>query len=126
MDFVPKRRTMEFCDCNVVHEEVVDKVKRKMPGDAALDALGTLFKVIGDPTRVKILFSISEHELCVCDICAVLNMSPSAISHQLRVLKDARIVKSRREGKNVFYSLDDEHIDKIFKMGLNHIKEKIS
>lgn len=121
---MPRKSSVEFCDCNVVHEEVVNKVKARIPNDQILSALGSLFKIIGDTTRVKILYSISENELCVCDICALLNMSHSAISHQLRVLKNARIVKNRREGKNVFYSLDDEHINQIFNMGLTHINEK--
>lgn len=120
-----EKSSIEFCDNNLVHEEVVSKVRERIPSDQTLNDLGTLFKVIGDSTRVKILHSISEYELCVCDICALLNMTPSAISHQLRVLKDARIVKNRRVGKNVYYSLDDEHINQIFNMGLIHINEKI-
>ncbi|MDD3171428.1 MAG: metalloregulator ArsR/SmtB family transcription factor [Bacilli bacterium] len=121
---MPKKSTIEFCESNVVHDEVVNNVKKRIPSDQTLNTLGNLFKIIGDTTRVKILYSISEEELCVCDISAVLNMTHSAISHQLKVLKDARIVKNRREGKNVYYSLDDEHIEQIFNMGLVHINEK--
>lgn len=123
---MPKKSIVEFCDCNVVHNEIVKKVKERIPSDQILSNLSSLFKIIGDPTRVKILYSISEHELCVCDISVLLNMSNSAISHQLKVLKNARIVKNRREGKNVYYSLDDEHINQIFSMGLIHINEKIN
>ena len=82
-----------------------------------------LFKVFGDVTRVKIIYALLESEMCVCDIASLLDMTQSAISHQLRVLKKARLVKFRKEGKTVFYSLDDQHIDKIFSFGLDHIKE---
>lgn len=119
-----EKNGIEFCDSNVVHEDVVSRVKGRILSEQTLNNLGNLFKIIGDPTRVKILHSISEYELCVCDICALLNMTPSAISHQLKVLKNARIVKNKRVGKNVYYSLDDEHIKQIFNMGLIHIKEE--
>ncbi len=111
------------CDCNFIHGEVVGKVKNNMPEDEKLYDLAELFKVFGDTTRVKILYALFEEEMCVCDIADLLNMTQSAISHQLRVLKQARLVKFRKEGKTVYYSLDDNHIKQIFNCGLCHIEE---
>lgn len=111
------------CDCNIVHNDVVTKVRAKMPPEERLYDLAELFKVFGDTTRVKILSALFESEMCVCDIATLLNMNQSAISHQLRVLKTARLVKHRKDGKTVFYSLDDEHIKNIFDQGLEHISE---
>lgn len=112
------------CDCNVIHEDVVDTVKGKMPTEENFFGLAELFKVFGDKTRIKILWAFAESEMCVCDIAVLLNMTISAISHQLRVLKQARLVKYRKDGKIVYYSLDDEHIKHIFDQGLIHISEK--
>lgn len=114
---------IDRCDCTVIHEELVEKVKKNMPQEEMLYDLAELFKVYGDSTRVRILWALDESEMCVCDIAVLLNMTQSAISHQLRVLKRARLVKSRREGKVVYYSLDDDHVKSIFEQGLNHIKE---
>ncbi len=111
------------CDCNIIHEEVVQRVKDKMPEEEQLYDLSEFFKVFGDSSRIKIIWALFEEEMCVCDIAYLLNMTQSAVSHQLRVLKQARLVKPRREGKNMFYSLDDEHIAAIFKEGLSHINE---
>ena len=111
------------CECSFIHEEVVGKVKNKMPEDEKLYDLAELFKVFGDTTRIKILYALFEEEMCVCDIAELLNMTQSAISHQLRVLKQARLVKFRKEGKVVYYSLDDNHINQIFNCGLCHIEE---
>ena len=111
------------CDCHIVHDDIVSVVKSKMPKDERLFELAELFKVFGDTTRVKILSALFESEMCVCDIATLLNMNQSAISHQLRVLKIARLVKYRKDGKTVFYSLDDEHIKNIFDQGLEHIDE---
>lgn len=111
------------CECSFIHEEVVGKVKNKMPEDEKLYDLAELFKVFGDTTRIKILYALFEEEMCVCDIADLLDMTQSAISHQLRVLKQARLVKFRKEGKTVFYSLDDNHINQIFNCGLCHIEE---
>ncbi len=111
------------CDCNVIHEEVVNKVREKLPADENLYDLAELFKVFGDTTRVKILWALDQAEMCVCDISVLLNMTKSAVSHQLRVLKNARLVRFRKEGKNVYYSLDDEHVKGIFELGLIHIDE---
>lgn len=111
------------CGCDIVHGDIISKVKAKMPPEERLYDLAELFKVFGDTTRVKILSALFESEMCVCDIATLLNMNQSAISHQLRVLKTARLVKYRKDGKTVFYSLDDEHIKNIFDQGLEHINE---
>lgn len=116
-------KDIDRCDVTVIHEDIVNKVKANMPEEEVLYDLAELFKVFGDSTRVKILWVLDEAEMCVCDIAALLNMTQSAISHQLRILKQARLVKSRREGKVVYYSLDDEHVKGIFEQGLIHIKE---
>ena len=114
---------IEKCDCNILHKEVVDHVRGKMPVKEEIDGLADLFKVFGDSTRVKILSALFHSRMCVCDIAALLGMTKSSISHQLRVLKQARLVKYRREGKVVFYSLDDAHIKNIFDQALSHISE---
>lgn len=114
---------LDRCDCNVIHDDIVERVKQKMPPEETLYDLAELFKVFGDSTRTKILWALDEEEMCVCDIAYLLNMTQSAISHQLRVLKQAKLVKNRREGKIVFYSLDDEHIRQILETGLIHIME---
>ena len=113
----------EFCNCDTIHENVIEMVKKKMPQEEKLYDLAELFKVFGDTTRVKIISALFEAEMCVCDIAELLRMTQSAISHQLRVLRQARLVKHRKEGKVVFYSLDDEHIKSIFNQGLEHILE---
>lgn len=111
------------CDENCVHTNIVDKVHENMPEDTLLYDLADFFKVFGDCTRIKVLYALFESEMCVCDIAQLLNMNQSAISHQLRVLKQNRLVKYRREGKTVFYSLADSHIKTIFDQGLEHILE---
>lgn len=116
-------KCIENCDENTIHSDVVSNVKSKLPKDETLYDLAELFKVFGDSTRIKILCSLFEAEMCVCDIAVTLGMSQSAVSHQLRVLKNARLVKFRRDGKVVYYSLDDEHVKHIFNEGLNHITE---
>lgn len=115
---------VERCDCDIIHQDVVDQVRGKMPQEETLYNLAELFKVFGDPTRVRILWALDESEMCVCDIANLLNMTQSAISHQLRVLKRAALVKSRRDGKVVYYSLDDEHVQQILDQGMTHINEK--
>lgn len=105
------------------HEERLAEVRAGLPSDATLAELGAFFKVFGDTTRIKILYSLFESELCVCAIAELLNMEQSAISHQLRVLKEARLVTARREGKTVFYSLADDHVNLIIAQGFNHITE---
>lgn len=115
---------MDRCNCTVVHESIIEKVKELMPPEENLYDLAELFKVFGDTTRIKILCALFEAEMCVCDIAELLGMTQSAISHQLRALKQARLVKFRREGKVVFYSLDDDHVQSIFSLGLVHVNEK--
>lgn len=117
------KNKVEVCSCNIIHEDIVDKVKKVIPEEEKLYDLAELFKVYGDTTRIKIICALFQSEMCVCDIAALFSMSQSAISHQLRVLKQARLVKFRKEGKVVYYSLDDEHIKSIFDQGLLHINE---
>lgn len=114
---------VECCDTVVIHEELVKAVNEKMPEEDKLYDLAELFKVFGDSTRIKILYVLFEAELCVCDIAQTLNMTQSAISHQLRILKQSKLVKNRREGKQVFYALADEHVRTIIAQGWEHIEE---
>ena len=114
---------VERCDYSHVHQEVVDKVERTMPEDEILYDLAELFKIFGDSTRIKILYVLFESEMCVCDIAKLLGMTQSAISHQLRALKQSKLVKYRREGKTVFYSLADGHVRTILGQGMEHIAE---
>lgn len=120
---IKMREKLNTCDCKEIHEDIVNEVKGGMPEEEMLYDLAELFKVFGDTTRVKILYALFANEMCVCDIANLLGMTHSAISHQLRVLKQARLVKFRKEGKVVYYSLDDIHISQIFDCGLNHIQE---
>lgn len=119
-----KFNSIERCDCNVIHEDIVNQVRDKMPQEESLYDLAQLFKVFGDLTRIRILWALNESEMCVCDIAVLLDMTQSAISHQLRVLKQTNLVKNRREGKVVYYSLVDEHVRQIFDQGLIHINEE--
>lgn len=112
------------CDCEVIHEDLIKKVKSKMPEDEILSDLSDFFKVIGDGTRIRILWALDESEMCVCDLANVLGMTKSAISHQLRSLREANLVKFRKSGKEVIYSLADNHVKEIFEQGLVHIKEE--
>ena len=105
-------------------EEAVDRAKTNMLEGETINSLSKLFKVFGDPTRIKILCALNVHELCVFDICEVLGMTKSAVSHQLSTLKEAKLVKSRREGKEVYYSLDDEHVKEIFETGIVHVSHR--
>ncbi|MDD6138175.1 MAG: metalloregulator ArsR/SmtB family transcription factor [Lachnospiraceae bacterium] len=115
--------TVECCECNEVHEELLKIVNETMPEETELYDLAELFKVFGDSTRIRILFVLFEAEVCVCDLAKVLNMTQSAISHQLRILKQNKLVNSRREGKSVFYSLADGHVRTIIAQGREHIEE---
>lgn len=112
-----------LCDCDAIHAEIVDAVKKKMPDEDELYDLSDFFKVLGDSTRARIMWALDESEMCVCDLAVLLNMTKSAISHQLSSLKQANLVKHRREGKVVFYSLADDHVKEIFEKGLEHIRE---
>lgn len=119
-----EKKEVISCGCTVIHEEIVNKVKALMPVEENLYDLAELFKVFGDTTRIKILWALSKAEMCVCDLAFLLTMTQSAISHQLRLLKQSRLVKNRKAGKVVYYTLDDEHVQKIFEQGIIHIKHK--
>ena len=113
----------ELFECTVLHEETVKKVKQTMPEDGFIYDLAEFFKVFADSTRTKILYALMENELCVCDIANIVQTTQSAISHQLRILKQSKLVKFRRVGKVIYYSLDDSHIAEILKKGCEHIEE---
>ena len=117
-------KPIEICDGEEVHEELLNIVREKMPVETELYDLAELFKVFGDSTRIRILFVLFETEVCVCDLAQALNMTQSAISHQLKILKQAKLVKSRRDGKQVYYALADDHVTTILAMGLEHIEEQ--
>lgn len=112
------------CDCSVIHEDSVEEVRKKMPQEEQLYELADFFKVLGDSTRVKIMWALDMKELCVCDLAVLLNMTKSAISHQLRALREARLVKFRKDSKVVYYSLADHHVKQVFEMGYQHINEE--
>ncbi len=112
------------CDCNVIHEELVEKTRAKMKDDDVIYKVAEFFKILGDITRVKILFALDQNELCVCDIANILNMTKSSISHQLGTLRRSGIVKCKKVGKEVFYMLDDEHVKEVFEVGMEHIEHK--
>ena len=114
---------VECCDFIHAHEELVEKVRQEMPDEDLLYDLAELFRIFGDSTRIRILYVLFEAEMCVCDIAALLGMTQSAISHQLRALKNARLVKARRDGKTIFYSLADDHVKTIIDQGLEHVLE---
>ena len=114
---------LDCCEENRINQDILQKVQSDLPDDEILYDLAELFKVFGDSTRIKILYALFESEMCVCDIAALLGMTQSAISHQLKALKNARLVKSRRDGKTVFYSLADDHVKTIIDQGLEHILE---
>lgn len=116
-------RELECCETVEIHPALLDIVNEKMPQEENLYDLAELFKVFGDSTRIKILFVLFEAEVCVCDLAEALHMTQSAISHQLRILKQNKLVKNRREGKSVFYSLSDDHVRSIIAQGLEHVEE---
>lgn len=117
------KNDIECCEKTEVHKELLNIVEEKLPPEETLYDLAELFKVFGDSTRVRILFVLFEAEVCVCDLAETLHMNQSAISHQLRILKQNKLVKSRREGKSIFYSLADDHVRTIMNQGLEHIIE---
>lgn len=112
------------CDCNIIHEKAVKDVLKKMPKENTFNHLADLFKLIGDTTRCRILFALDQDEMCVCDLANVLNMTKSSISHQLAVLRRSGVVRCRKSGKEVYYTLDDEHISRLYEIGLEHINHK--
>lgn len=113
----------EFCECSYIHEDMVKRAAAAMPEDEVLFDLSDLFKMFADSTRIKIISALINEEMCVCDIAALLSMKQSAISHQLRSLRQTKLVKYRREGKVVYYSLDDDHVRDILNIGLAHVRE---
>ncbi|MBT3225541.1 MAG: helix-turn-helix transcriptional regulator [Deltaproteobacteria bacterium] len=113
----------DICEDVCIHEQLVEKVKKELPRAEQMMELSNLFKALGDFTRIRILEALLSSELCVCDLVSVLDMNQSAVSHQLRVLRSSKIVKFRKEGKNVYYSLDDNHISQLINQGLNHVLE---
>lgn len=116
----PEENQNEFL---AVHEDVVRRVLERQPDDEYLYELAELFKVFGDSTRIRILYALFESELCVGDMAQMFHLSQSSVSHQLKILKDAKLVKFRREGKIIFYSLDDDHVRTILSMGMEHVEE---
>ena len=118
-----EQNTVERCDYIHAHEDIIATVNENMPDEEILYDLAELFKIFGDSTRIKILYVLFEAEMCVCDIAQLLNMTQSAISHQLRALKQSKLVKYRREGKTVFYSLADDHVRSILDQGMEHVAE---
>ena len=118
-----KNVKMKYVMVSTAHEDLLKIVNETLPEETELYDLAELFKVFGDSTRIRILFVLFEAEVCVCDLAKVLNMTQSAISHQLRILKQNKLVKSRREGKSIFYSLADDHVRTIINQGRDHIEE---
>lgn len=124
MSEIKSRETqIEICEFMHAHEDTVKLVRSQMPDDEALFDLAELYKIFGDSTRIKILYILFESEMCVCDIASLIGISQSAISHQLRLLKQANLIKPRRDGKTVFYSLADDHVRTIINNGMEHIFE---
>ena len=113
-----------MCDCNIIHQEAVNKALQKMPDDNLFGRLAEFFKILGDTTRAKILYALDQNEMCVCDIANVLGMSKSSISHQLATLRNMAIVKYRKQGKEVYYMLNDEHVKGLFELGIEHIEHQ--
>mgnify|MGYP004449712441 FL=1 len=117
-------KDVEICDCNIIHEAIVNQTKKKMLDNDFINEISLFFKILGDNTRVKILFALDNNKMCVCDIANVLNMTKSSISHQLSFLKQNNIVKCNKVGKEVYYSLDDEHVKEVFEVAISHIKHR--
>ncbi len=114
----------DICDCNIIHKEIVDSTKNNMLDDVMFNKVGTFFKIIGDDTRLKILYALDNNEMCVCDIANLLNMTKSSISHQLKLLKNNGLVKNRKSGKEVYYMLDDEHVSNVVEIACTHVIHK--
>ncbi|MFW5976587.1 MAG: ArsR/SmtB family transcription factor [Bacillota bacterium] len=119
-----KQKSCEICEIYSPDKKIVELLKNQQLDDQVLQNLSSIFKTIGDPTRLKIINALRKEELCVCDLSELLEMSSSAISHQLRVLRNNNLVKYRKEGRSVYYSLDDEHVLALFSQGLQHVLEK--
>ncbi len=113
-----------ICDCNIIHHDIVNEVKKDMLSEDLFYKLADFFKILGDTTRMKILFALDRNEMCVCDIANVLGMSKSSISHQLGTLRRSGVVRCRKDGKEVYYTLDDEHVKQVVEIGIEHIEHK--
>ena len=114
----------QICENLIIHTDEIEKIKKDFPKDSLLEKMALFYKIFGDSTRVRILYALDKAELCVCDISALLGMTVSAVSHQLKLLRESDLVKTRRQGKEVYYSLSDEHVQKIIECGMEHILEK--
>lgn len=112
------------CDCGVIHHHVVEEIQQHMPAESVLTGIAEFYKIMGDPTRCKLIFALQQQEMCVCDLANLLSMTKSAVSHQLSKMRESRIVKCRRSGKTVFYSLDDDHVAHIFITTMTHIQHR--
>jgi len=119
----PSRAQGDVCEFKYVNESQVEAIRKQMLGEETALRLAEVFKILSDPTRVKILHALSVAELCVCDLSALLDLQDSAVSHHLRLLRAFKLVKYRKEGRVAYYSLDDEHIEKLFQQGLEHLRE---
>ena len=117
------KKDIESCECEIIHEDIVRAVRKTFPKDELIFFFVYFYKIFGDTTRVKILYALDKSELCVCDISALLGMSVSAVSHQLKILRDSNLVKTKREGKVIYYSLSDDHVKSILECGMEHISE---
>lgn len=115
---------MEDLDCDILHEDVVNSVRSQMLRDDILFDVSDFFKILGDSTRAQIMWALDKSDMCVCDLAALLGMTKSAISHQLKTLREAKLVKFKKVGKMVIYSLDDNHVKMIFEMALEHVLER--
>ena len=115
---------VKACDCEAINKELIENIKPLMPDDTVLSGLSGIFKIMGDKTRIRLLWAIDNSEMCVGDLAYLLNMAKSAVSHQLKVLKEAKLIKSEKRGKNVYYSLNDHHVQTIFEKALEHILEE--
>lgn len=118
-----KEKTIKTCDCSVIHSEIIEHVRQQMPENEKLFDLSELYKNFSDSTRVKILWALSLHEMCVCDLAALFQMTISAVSHQLKILRMSDLVRFRKNGKVVYYSLADNHVESILAQGFDHINE---
>ncbi len=116
---------IEMCDCNVIHQEIVEAVKEQIPEDNRISVIAEFYKIFSDSTKLKILWALDISEMCVCDLAVLVNVTKSAISHQLKILKEANLVKFRKEGKNVYYSLSDNCVKEIIEKGVIHTLNKM-
>lgn len=121
--YIHLKEAKKMTEIHPEHRHIIEQTRANMPADGTLDQVAEVFKVFGDSTRIHILAALSEGEMCVCCLCDLLGMSQSAVSHQLSILKSARLVKNRREGKQIYYSLDDAHVGAILFDGISHVEE---